>query len=498
MKKGAPSFFVLPGGAVEQALSGTLTGLELIDQTLERRFVLLDCHDQSLRRSGRLLIETEGRLLFFDNTGRSCAQNAKGQGRFVQDLPDGEVAQALVGFPQLRALIPITEGQMRQSDFVLRDDLQKTRLRGKVLTLSTGELQVTALYLQRLKGNHRAFAETRNALFADAGAATGVEALFDALMPGQLPYMAKPVVELTCNEPAAQAATEIIRTFLKVARANETGVIADLDTEFLHDYRVALRRIRSVISLFKGAYSEAQTTELKTCFSDLMAPTGRLRDLDVYLLEKDLFYNLLPISLHAGLDEMFSRFQAERKAELTRLRRRLRGASYANHMAHLEHLFEDATHLEPGPNAGLGAYDYACALIWKRYRKLCKLARSITPETPDAQIHELRIRCKKLRYLMEFFAPLFHKSAFKTIIKPLKKLQDNLGNFNDCSVQQVSLLAFAAQQDDVQLSLAAGGLITVLNQKQQAERNRIMANFQHFDSAEIRDLFRSLFHHKKG
>ena len=68
-------------------------------------------------------------------------------------------------------------------------------------------------------------------------------------------------------------------------------------------------------------------------------------------------------------------------------------------------LFADLKRLEPGPNADRGAYGYACALIWKRYRKVCKLARSITPDTPDEIVHDLRIDCKKLRYLMEFFRP---------------------------------------------------------------------------------------------
>lgn len=134
---------------------------------------------------------------------------------------------------------------------------------------------------------------------------------------------------------------------------------------------------------------------------------------------------------------------------------------------------------------------------------MCKLARGITPKTPDEAVHELRMDCKKLRYLMEFFAPLFDKGDFKTLIKPLKKLQDNLGLFNDYSVQQEALLEFVTSQSDarnrtnVQLAMAVGGLIAVLDLRQKAERDRVIANFQHLDSPHIQTLFRTLFRQKE-
>ena len=183
--------------------------------------------------------------------------------------------------------------------------------------------------------------------------------------------------------------------------------------------------------------------------------------------------------------------------------RRLRSSDYDASMDRLIEMFNGISRLKPGPNADRGAYDYASALIWKRYRKVCKIARSITDDTPDETVHDLRIDCKKLRYLMEFFAPLFDATGFKTILKPLKKLQDNLGLFNDYSVQQEALLAFASQQSnaqgrvDTQIGLAVGGLIAVLDQRQKSERSRVISSFQHFDSPETRTLFRSLFHHKK-
>ena len=69
----------------------------------------------------------------------------------------------------------------------------------------------------------------------------GIEAVFHSLYSDATPYNAKPEVKLGMQEPSIEVAADIIRTFLAVARQNEAGVIADIDTEFLHDYRVSLR-----------------------------------------------------------------------------------------------------------------------------------------------------------------------------------------------------------------------------------------------------------------
>jgi CHAD domain-containing protein len=471
--------------------------------TESRSFVLLDCHDQSLRNSGRVLVEVAETLWLFQNGRAPLSQRGKGQGRFVQDLPRGPVTGALKGFPKLRALMQIGTGEIQTKPLVVLDELEKTLVRGTVWCLSSQTGQAAIVQLQRLRGYEKEFQKVNTAISALSGGGPGVEALCAGLFPGMAAYRAKPEIKLGKAEPSIQVAADIIQTYLQVARQNEYGVIADIDTEFLHDYRVSLRKVRSVISLFKGVFSDAQTVQLKRVFSDLMAATGRMRDLDVYLLEKDKYFSLVPPSLHAGLQEMFDLFEKERAKELSRLSRRLRSDEYNARMSDLTAMFNGTDHLTPGSNAKRAAHEYACALIWKRYRKVCKIARGITDETPDETVHDLRIDCKKLRYLMEIFGPLFDEKSFKTIIKPLKKLQDNLGVFNDCAVQQESLTAFVAQHSDTRghvdarMGLAVGGLIAVLDQRQKAERSRVIASFQKFDGPDTRHLFQNLFHRQK-
>ncbi|WP_299640443.1 CHAD domain-containing protein [uncultured Ruegeria sp.] len=489
----------------EALLERLITGYTIrIDPTgVAKPFVQLDCHDQSLRKSGRVMVEVGETLWLFQNGRTPLSQRCKGQGRFVQDLPQGPVKAALKGFPKLRALMQIGAGEIQTKSLAVLDELDKTLVRGKVWCLSSTTGQATIVQLQRLRGYERAYQKVNTAMSAMSGGGSGAEAFYAGLFPDMVTYRAKPEIELGKAEPSIQVAADIIQNYLKVARQNEKGVIADIDTEFLHDYRVSLRKVRSVISLFKGVFSDAQTVHLKQVFSDLMTSTGRMRDLDVYLLEKDKYFRFLPPILHDGLQEMFDLFETERARELSRLSRRLRSEEYNACLTNLTALFNGTDRLEPGSNAKRGAHEYACALIWKRYHKVCKVARGITDDTPDDTVHDLRIDCKKLRYLMEFFSPLFDAKNFKEIIKPLKKLQDNLGLFNDYSVQQESLLAFVAQHSnaqgrvDARIGLAVGGLIAVLDQRQKAERSRVLSSFEKFDGPETRHLFRTLFHRKE-
>lgn len=467
-------------------------------------FALLDCHDGSIRQSGSLLIEAGPSLLLFQN-GRTLTQPGRRAGNFVADLADGPVKDALKETSPLRSLMVIGTGSLSRAQLALVDDEGKTRARADLCLLSPSG-QGRALTLARpqaLRGYDKAGAALAKYL-RGTGPARGhaIADIAGLLFPEHVPYDPKPEVMIAPDDAAYDAANGIIRTCLTVARRNEAGIITDLDSEFLHDYRVALRKIRSVISLFRGVYDTAQTADLKCSFCDLMAPTGRLRDLDVYLLGRRAYFELLPETLHDGLALMFEIFTRERQQEHKKIVRLLKSPDYHQRIAAIEAVFTSQPGPARGPDADHQAHDYARRLIWHRYRKVCKIASRIDDDTADEQIHALRINCKKLRYLMEFFAPLFPRRRFRKLLAPLKELQENLGLFNDYSVQQIALREFlqhhpaAGMPQERAMAASIGALIGVLHQRQLHERARVVSSFAHFDSPAIRDEFASLFHRK--
>lgn len=494
-----PTRYHLPAAALDLLTERDTGGLRpVLTLTEPAPFAVLDCFDQSLREAGLLLIATQDRLDLLLPDERELSQ-AGGTG-FVADLPEGPVRAALADVVSpLRRLLPMGGGELREGTLALTDDEGKTHARA-LLHLFTGPGGEQLLAAPRgLRGYDAALTRLRDRLIACGGAVVEGDALYRGLFPDFPLYTNKPALRIAPDETAFQTARAIIASLIPVMRANEPGIIADLDTEFLHDYRVALRKIRSVLSLFRGVFDPDQTVRLKARISALMTPTGRLRDLDVYLLERKAFEDLLPEGLSGGLDVMFDLFAEERATAQARLAKHLQSGRYAREIEALSKIFSGGKALRRGARADIPSHDLACKLIWKRYRTICRMASDIGAHTEDAEIHQLRIHCKKLRYLMEFFGPAFPSDAFTPLLKSLKKLQDSLGLFNDYSVQQASLRAFVAglgdhQPHGIEIAQSVGALIAVLHRRQAEERDRITGSFETFSSPQVRRAFQDLFH----
>lgn len=496
--------FLHPAAATQIATQtvGKLTPVAL-QETGPTPFTVLDYFGQPLCRSGRLLLEVDKLFELLDDNGPAVSQPAAGASRCIADFPQGPVRRALAGVSPLRRLLAVGAGQRRQIQLAFLDDDGKTHCRVGLMLLETEDGHVVGLVsLQGIKGYGKSLGQVRSHIEQLGGAPTRCGAVFVQLFPCLPAYDAKPEILIAADETAFDAANKIIASCISVARENEFGIIADHDTEFLHDYRIQLRKIRSVLSLFKGVYDTALSNELKSVFSALAQPTGRLRDLDVYLLKRREYHALLPESLQPGLDALFDVFSRQRASEKNRLARHLRSTAYQREINAVARRFNKPKTLQPGPNAGLAAHRYACGRIWQHYRKVHKAAAAIGPNTPDAEIHELRIRCKKLRYLMEFFAPVFPRPALDAALKPLKRLQEHLGLFNDYSVQQESLQTFLlapgkkSSPANLEIAQSVGALIAVLHGGQLEQRERIMAGLARFNRPALRKTFSDLFQRK--
>lgn len=466
--------------------------------------VILDTFDNALLKKDLILLSLEDGLMVVDlKGGRFVEQKYTGEWRFATDLSPGPVAEILGQISSLRAFLPVAKVRVRQDKGALLDDESKTRARYTNLIMSCGESIVSLGVVTSLRGYQSAFDDLVT-LFKESGA-TALEntaELYNLLGIKRYTYSSKPELCLDAGEEAGETAALIIRSFMGTARANEAGIIADYDTEFLHDYRVSFRKVRSVLSLFKGVFVADKTVELKAEFAAIMQFTNRLRDLDVYLMEKDLYFSMVPEPSLDGLTLLFDYFAKERKKELKSVKKALRSEKYEEKVTGLYNFFVDSKNIPLGPKGKLPAKVLACKLVLKRYAQVCRIAASIDKSTEDELVHELRISCKKLRYLMEFFTPLFKGDDIKKLIKTLKVLQDNLGKFNDYSVQQGFLRQILDHHlnqfkgKEMQITEAIGALTAMLYRLQKKERKQVMKNFIAFNSVETRTLFKELFQQK--
>lgn len=466
--------------------------------------ILFDTFDNEISKNGMILLEVEQKLILYDlYIGTKVEQPHNGKLKFAADLEDGPVKEVLVGVTQLRVFLPIEEVQLREDLGAVLDDERKTRTRFSSVVLFGPEKTLSFGATQYMRGYQKAHLDLLDAL-AKLGAAGVAECsgVYESLGIKNRDYDPKPKLAIQAKAPAKETAVSIIRTFVAIARRNESGIIADYDTEFLHDYRVSFRKVRSVLSLFKGVFSPEITVKLKRVFAEIMQGTNRLRDLDVYLLERENYFRMVPETSHVGLTLLFDHLQQERKKELKKVTKTLKNKEYGRYIKKLQKLFNTGSEFEMGANGEQPSKEFGCRLILKRYGQVCRIAGRIDANTKDALVHELRISCKKLRYLMEFFTPLFDEKEIKKLIKSLKVLQDNLGKFNDYSVQRgflrqivmTSLTDF--KEHEIQVTEAIGALTAMLFRLQRKERNQVMKNFARFDSEETRSLFRLLFGEK--
>jgi CHAD domain-containing protein len=149
-------------------------------------------------------------------------------------------------------------------------------------------------------------------------------------------------------------------------------------------------------------------------------------------------------------------------------------------------------------DAGVSAITLARKRIFRKYKSVVKTGNSISESTDDRMLHVLRIHCKKLRYLMEFFASLFPPETISTLIDQLKRLQDNLGDFNDLRVQEEYLLNVAKQLpvsrgQTERILLAIGSLVGALAGDRKIVRNAFAQTFAGFSAPANRELFENLF-----
>jgi CHAD domain-containing protein len=116
-----------------------------------------------------------------------------------------------------------------------------------------------------------------------------------------------------------EASKIILRSLLQVMKTNEAYIEKDLDTEFLHDYRVAVRRTRSALGQIKNVFPKEPTLRFKKDFSFVGKLSNQLRDLDVYLLKKDAYKALLPSVLRDDIDPLFDYLSNKRSKALSKL-----------------------------------------------------------------------------------------------------------------------------------------------------------------------------------
>jgi CHAD domain-containing protein len=213
--------------------------------------------------------------------------------------------------------------------------------------------------------------------------------------------------------------------------------------EQIHQLRVAARRLRVGLRLFRRMLPSREVTRLRAELKWFARALGEVRDLDVYAENFRAYAQQVATQQRQGLGsyELYlRRARAEARGKLAALFADPRCAA----------LFDTATYfLAAGPSDATLRRWYSLTVrdgirqsIRKSLGRVRRLGNRLSARSKAADIHQLRIRAKRLRYELEFFARVY--PALKEPAKATKALQDLLGAHQDCYTASARLRRYAA------------------------------------------------------
>jgi CHAD domain-containing protein len=475
----------------------------------------LDTFDWRLYRAG-LVLEFErvrprgGRLLLTKADGTPQAEQPvtgwpPRRPSLAENLPEGPVRDRIVALTSPRALLPVvgavsTTAVMRllneDGKTVARLITDRSTVTGAIVTgvpvtraivsgvtpdAAAADTTAAELPLRLAVTEVRGYpGQARRAaalLAAVPGVSQASQSAFTAALHALGRHPAGDTggadTQITAQMPACVAVARLLLGLLDTLELNVDGVLRDIDTEFLHDLRVAVRRSRSAIKLLGTALPPELAAPYGAEFKwlgDLTTPT---RDLDVYLLGFGALTGQLLAATPADL-EPFRAFLVRRRArEFRRLAAALRSPRFRaltddwrKALLEVRDGGVPKRHRSSGKRRETTAAELALATTGRAFRRIAAQGGAITPESAPESLHDLRKRGKELRYLLEFFAPLHDPVAYKKVVGDLKQLQDCLGDFQDSQVQREELHALA----DAMLAEHAAPAATLLAMGELAAR----------------------------
>jgi CHAD domain-containing protein len=230
-----------------------------------------------------------------------------------------------------------------------------------------------------------------------------------------------------------EAVRHIVAHQLYQLRSHDPGARND-EPESLHDMRVATRRLRAALRIFAAAVPPGLRARLSEELKWLGELLGSVRDLDVQLAKLDRFTAAAPAGFRPALGLLRAHLDAERLRRRANMIAGLDTRRYFRLLVRLERFAHstpprrprDATALDPIAPSGRRA-------IKKALRKLLERGAEIQAMPHPEDLHALRMRAKRLRYLLEFLRELTGKPGRQSV-KRLIELQDLLGSYHDAVV----------------------------------------------------------------
>lgn len=284
--------------------------------------------------------------------------------------------------------------------------------------------------------------------------------------------------EIEPTMSVGEVAFAVLRRQFAEVRSHEPGTRIGEGPKSLHDMRVATRRMRAAMKVFEGALPE-RAKWFRDEFRWVAGALGDVRDLDVQIGRLEAW--------RGEADDESSEFLGKivdvLKKRWTEARGRMLEALDSARYERLESSFGEMLRRGPGAERELAQSNghspesepvtsAAPALISARYRKWSKAASRLKESSPTESFHDVRKKGKRLRYSLEFVSEVYGKKT-ESLIKPLKTLQDDLGDHQDAIVAAETLRELGTTTEGPRVPRGAAFTMGVYSERYLREADRI-------------------------
>lgn len=247
------------------------------------------------------------------------------------------------------------------------------------------------------------------------------------------------ISDLKPDTPLTEAARHVLFVRLQVVKdyLPRAALEADDDVEYVHQLRVGTRRADAALRIFAVCLPKKAYRKARRCLRDIRRAAGAARDWDVFLVELLKREMSADAQHRGGLDFLIGYALGQRAAAHAELEavHRTEGPMFETFLVHTL----DALRPPDESASPKILVDLARPMLFERLKDLEQAA--LADLTAYAQLHQVRIAGKHLRYAMEVFADCFDPTFRTTLYPRIEQLQEILGRANDSHVAVERLTA---------------------------------------------------------
>jgi triphosphatase len=359
----------------------------------------------------------------------------KGEEPDLSKITDKKIRRAVQRATKAAALRPIFETVVRRTTRMtaaggseievaidegeVRAGAEWKELREAELELKSGSAEGLLLVAEKLLKGHQLRVGERSKAERGYQLAAGDKGISAEPQKGNRPH-------LTRKKSGAEAFSAILAATAQQIVANRKVVLETDDPQGAHQLRVGLRRLRSALRALRPLVDTSSLKVFDRSARDIGRCVGTLRDADVLI--SGIYAPMeSAVADQNGFSELYDLLMQDRLDKRDEVRAALDGRDWTRLQLYLTiwpHMLEETDGLEQP------IVKHARKALRKAWKKASTYGRELDRASPECR-HELRKALKKLRYMAEFFTPLFDKSQTAKFIKRLKAMQHVLGYLND-------------------------------------------------------------------